>query len=524
MFSIRPIKQIKGLFSSYKNEQPVPADEYNANIRCMQQAIEHNGQLLEEHSEAFESLAKEKLPNNSVQTDLIADGAVTADKLSPDIRQYCLLSSDAISGYFKDFLLQHHKSKPDMQGVFMNGAITNVGQTLTRQTTYTKNVEYFGTQRLTVRDPDGRYEYSEYTIPYTSTAAPEKYRIEVPNYYPDTYHNVKETTQGWKTIIVLDQAYDINTETDSFNAHFNFFEGGYPREEYVGTSTATVSFKDISGNTVATINAVADADYYTTQNNYNRRGHNAKLSSLSAQVLQSVKSIEIVMSCSVRRRSNYDPLVMVDDMQPHAPSINLRFGTGTSEQMVHEISVPSVNSINSVAIGAYVKATTTVDFDTYKLNMAPYCTGECPYQPAPGFEAVVLAYVNETADSEYSAVLTDANAKRYYIRHDFQAPLIVSARIKEDKPADLHPDFIAGEYYSWPLHFIDNSYIAYTNLNEVVQDLKEYFSDYLEDITYTEYSLGNTQLGLQFNTTTNNITIESVSVAKYLGLTKPNLI
>jgi hypothetical protein len=522
MFSIRPIKQIKGLFSSYKNEQPVPADEYNANIRCMQQAIEHNGQLLEEHSEAFESLSKEKLPNNAVQTDLIADGAVTADKLSPDVQQQLKMSADSISSYFQDFLLQHHKSKPDMQGVFMNGSIIPINVTLSRQTTYTKTVTQLKSL-VSVENPadeDGPL----IQVPYQNSYAPATYKVGVSQYYTDG-RGIKGVDFSWLTRYVLDQAYDVNTATDTLSVAWNYqYQEGTGSSCYnTGRGTCIIRLKDINDNVIATLPETELNSYQTSDYNW-RRTIGANLSSLGSRVLSKVQIIEIETSYTDYAVSSYRyNFIMSSDQHPTL-SVNMRFGTGTSERMLHEALIPVSNNHNYVAIGAYVKATTTVDFNTYKFNMAPYCVGECPYQPAPGFESTVLAYVDETADSEYSAVLTDSTAKRYYIRHNFQAPLVISARIKSDKPADLHPDFIAGEYYSWPLHFIDNSYIAYANLNEVIQDLKEYFSDYLEDITYTEYSLGNAQLGVQFNTTTNNITVESVSAAKYAGLTKPNLI
>lgn len=524
MFSIEPIKKIKGLFSSYKNEQPVPAEEYNANIRCMQAAIEHNGQLLGEHSKAFESLSAEKLPDGAVQTELIADGAVTSEKLAPEIQTQIKTSAEALSSYFQDFLLQHHKSKPDMQGTFMNGSITAINKTLTRQTTYTKTVTHLAGGYLTIKDPNSDYVSDWIDVPYDNPATPASYKVQIPEWHPVHGTKVKGCGFSWLTRYVLDQAYDINTATDLFSAVWEYTaQVGGEHSAITGKGTCVVRLKDAAGNTLKTL-PQTNAKGTTKPNELYRYQKVADITALGTVVIPGVRIIEIETSYTdyVYSSSGTATFKMTDAMQPTL-TVNMRFGTGTTESMQYETNIPTANDLNYVAIGTYVKATTVVDFDTYKLNIAPYCIGTCPYQPAPGFETQTIAYINETADSEYSAELTDADAKRYYIRHNFQAPLIISARIKDNKPDDIQPDFIAGEYYSWPLHFADNSFIAYTNLKSTVEALKEQFSDYLEDITHTEYSLGSSQLGLQFNTLTNNLTVESVSVAKYAGLQKPDL-
>lgn len=518
MFLTEPIKKIKGLFNSYKNEQVVPADEYNANITCLQQAIEHNGVVLDEHAKAIEGIIAETLPVGSIQTDFIADEAITLPKLSPDIKDQMLLSPENISNYFQDFLLQQHKSNPDIRGVFMNGAVQAINKTLTRQTSYTKTVSHGSDEYLVVPDPD-RGSYYTMEIPYANQATPETYEIAVPTTHPQ-YGAVKGFGFAWVTRYTLDQAYDINTATDELTIQWDYvYETGSIYSQ--GGGSCEIYFKDANDATIATLPVTTLKSYQTSQG-YKRRVIGVNITQMSAEIFKNVSMIEIKTRCSDKLYDSglYTPK---DGIQPTL-SVNMRFGAGTTEYVQHETDIPVTNNLNYVAVGAYIKAATPVDFNTYKLNLAPYCVGVCPKQPAPGFESQVIAYINETADSNYSATLINSSTNHYYIRHNFQAPLIISAKIKENKPDDLHPDFTAGEYYSWPLHFTNNTYITYSTLEDTIQALKDYFSYYIEDITYTEYNLGTSNLRLKFNTTVNNVTIESVSVAKYSGFVKPGLV
>lgn len=529
MFSIEPIKKIKGLFSSYKNEQVVPAEEYNANIECLQQAIEHNGCLLDEHSKAFEKITTDKLPEGAVHTDLIADEAITLPKLSPDIRDQMLLTPDIVSGYFQDFITQCHKSSPDVRGVFMNGAIQTVNQTLARQTTYTKTVTH-GTDGYVLIGNYDCLESDWVKIPFTNEANPATYEINTDS----TGKSLKGCHFTWHTHYVLDQPYNINTATDLFTAHWDYMLEQYRADHSSGEGSCTVRFKDADGvvqaqfsNNLAKKPGAWDNTYATSRHD-TRTVVGVDISQTTAQVLENICVIEIETSYTdVVKGRIYDgrPNGRLDLPKDRAPtlSVNMRFGAGTTERAQYETTLPAVNNANYAVIGAYVKGITEVDLNTYKLNLAPHCVGTCPYQPAPGFEEQIVSYIDETEDSIYSTTLTDASANRYYVKHNFQAPLIISAKIKTNKPDRLHPDFIAGEYYSWPLHFATKTYITYSTLNDTIQALKEHFADYIEDITCTEYSLGGTQLGLQFNTTLNNLTVESVSVAKYPGFAKPSL-
>lgn len=523
MFLTKPIKKIKGLFDYYRNGQVVPAEEYNANTTAFREAIEHNGKVLEEHEAAFKDLTVAGLPKGGLQTEFIADEAVTVDKLASDIQNQMLLTPETVGAYFRDFLVQHHKSKPDMQGVFMNGAVTGVNQTLTRQSTYIKTVEHTAEGYLVIVNPDGEYSDDWIHVPYTNPAQPETYLVEIPERYLSK--RVKGCGFGWKTRYVLDQAYDIDTTTDLFVVMWDtVYQTEMNSTSYrTGRSSCVIRFKDANGALIASLPIMSLKTYHTPQTAC-RSVEGTDISEIPAQVFKNVQIIEIDTTWSDYTYSSKSTARyhMRADTQPSL-TVNMRFGTGTSEHLSYVTTLPVTNMLNYVAIGAYVKATTAVDFDTYKLNLAPYCVGTCPYQPAPGFEKQVLAYISDTADSKYESTLTNDSTHQYYIRHDFQAPLIISARISTNKPADLHPEFVAGEYYSWPLNFTDNTYIAYANVSDVISALKTYFEDHIEDITYTEYTLGTAQLGLQFDTTTNNITIESVSVAKYPGFAKPNI-
>lgn len=519
MFLTEPIKTIKGLFNSYKNEQVVPADEYNANITCLQQAIEHNGSVLDEHAKAIENIATGSLPEGAIQTGLIADEAVTLPKLEPNIRKNMLLTPETISNYFQDFIVQCHKSNPDIQGSFMNGAIQPVKQTLTRQTTYTKTVTHGDNEYLRVVDPDGDTSYRTITVPYANQGVAETYELAVPYSY-STYGVVKGFGFTWVTRYTLDQVYNINTATDELVIKWDHVSD--TKGDLSSSGYCEVLLKDANDITIATLPEKYFSSYTQSSSGYRHEIIGADIAQLSAQVFENVSVIEIKTKCYSSYPGfggSYDEQLL-KNLQPSL-SINMRFSAGTTEYMQYETTVPSANSINYATIGAHIKTTTPVDFNTYKFYLAPYCIGVCPHQPAPGFESQIISYINETDDSVYSASLIDSSSNRYYIRHNFQAPLIISAKIKEDKPDALHPDFTVGEYYSWPLHFTENTYITYSNLNDTIQGLKDYFSDYIEDITYTEYSLGTTQLGIRLGTTVNNVTVDSVSAAKYAGFIKP---
>ena len=138
MFETKPIKVIKGLFNNYLDEQNVTAAEYNGNITALKTAIEHNGNILDNHNEALQSLMNQQIPIKSIETDKLADGAVTTEKLAPEV-QYELntLKPDC----FGDLLLQFHKKNLGIYGTFMNGAIVETALRAVQPIQYTTTIK-----------------------------------------------------------------------------------------------------------------------------------------------------------------------------------------------------------------------------------------------------------------------------------------------------------------------------------------------------------------------------------------------
>ena len=506
---LKPVTKIEGLFNSYEDEQVVPAKEYNANITALKAAIEHNGSVMKEQQQTMDALVVDKLPVGGVTDEYLADGAVTLDKLDPQTKAQMLLSPENISAFFGDFLIQHHKSKPDMQGSFMNGTIRSVNTLLSKQMTYTRTVTH---------GAGGAYDYdsddNQIPINAPNLAAPETYTIKTDCGAVWGFH------YSWQTRYVLDEAYDINPTTDTFVLNWTFVYQEYSNPNS-GSGQVTVYFKNAAGETVFQTQHTNSDTSRNNNNSHWYRTYTVNLKDATTSILHGIKEVVIdtgmhFAGASKKRNPNNDPYTPTFE-------INFSFSNGTSETCLHNITVPSAGSVNYAVLAAYVKPAVTTDFDAYPLNIAPYCIGQCPYQPAPGLPESVFNYINRTEDSKYSVELTNSSTKQYFIRHEFQTPVIVSACISADKPANVHPEFIAGEYYSWPLSPVDNSYISYAKVNDVISAISDLLEGHIEDVSVTEYVFGDNQIAIQFNTTVNNVTVESMSIAQYPGFSKPTI-
>ena len=504
MSNLNPVTKLEGLFNTYEDEQVVPAKEYNANITALKKAIEHNGSVSKNQQNAIDALVVNKLPAGGVTNEYVADDTLTLDKLAPDVREQLVYTTDNYGVIFKDFINQMHRSLPTLRGSFLNGAVQSINKTLTKQLEYTKTVEQ---TRFQVGKKDEGY------ITHDNAAAPETYKID------DNYSTfgVRAT---WQTTCNLNGTYTINPKTDTFKFTWQVvsqIDGtGYSGSD----GSATVYFKNAKGESLLELKAeYKDSCYSSVTRNFYYK-YVVDLTEQASAVINGVTHIVIKTTVELSANGKYFNTHKKDC----SPSfvLDMSFSTETTTVCRKDCSVPISNMLPFVALTAHVKSTAGAELDKDSLHMAPYCIGQCPHDPAPNFNKTVLGYVDETNDSKYSAECVDSTNHCYFIRHEFQAPVIISAKVSEDKPNGVQPDFAAGAYYSWPLNPTDRkSYIAYTDVASVIEALTKSFNGHLEDFTCTDYSLGSVNMALQLSTKLSNILVESIGVSQYTKFQNP---
>lgn len=97
------IKKIRGLFTNYKDNSVVPASEYNANIKALQNAIEINAEALEEQEQYTIALVEAAIPNGGLKTQHISDYAITRNKLTPALQEQTDVEA-VLSDFCKDYV------------------------------------------------------------------------------------------------------------------------------------------------------------------------------------------------------------------------------------------------------------------------------------------------------------------------------------------------------------------------------------------------------------------------------------
>ena len=553
MLNLNPIKIIKGLFNHYRDNEVVPASEYNANVTLLKQAIEHNGEILNEHQQQINAFLKQTIPVDSVTAEQIQDNAITPEKLSEEVLTSTLLTSENVNALYGDLIPQLHKQDLGIYGAFMNGSITKVEKTLENLIAYTRVTDHGDcTARVWLTDDK---VYGDAII--TNHASPSDYKTDI--YFTDGDKNAEVTMYSfdaaWETTYNLGGAYNLPIKSDTFEFTWYAYSGV---NLLTGSATVdNIKFFNASGAEIEV------DDKYLVQEGVSKfignkvyRGVRLKFSDADTTI-NGVCRITITHAAQYEHTSSRGITRFGDSYSPLAPVFSISATESTGAEAIYQSVYDAIGSQNRIKIGVRVSVPTdtTVNFEeSNKLQFSVLCTGDYSLpqigstwvNAAYGTSLPVQDYISPSADMEYTVTKEDDTT--YYITQEFQAPVLLSAlvecsagAIEEMSEKHMFENLIYNTYDSFIKSLTSDkpNYIVWCHKPQSgpveylsAKDALELYEDFCTEATgfndqvpfypisvlgmcVQSFNIGTDVVDIKIASNLTNITIESVSVARY---------
>ena len=555
MLNLNPIKIIKGLFNHYRDNEVVPASEYNANITLLKQAIEHNGEILNEHQQQINSFLNQTIPVDSITTEKIQDDAITPEKLSEEVLTSTLLTSENVNALYGDLIPQLHKQDLGIYGAFMNGSITEVNKTLKNLISYTRSTEHGAcTARVYLTDDK---VYGDTQV--TNHTASFDYKTDI--YLTDSSNNkitMYDFNATWKTTYDLDKEYNLKVDPNTFEFIWYAYRG-----VNLLTGSATIDSVEFLDKNRAVI---AVQKEYLVQNTVSKSIGNKEYCGIQLKfsdkapadtTVDGVRHIVITHTAQYEHTSSRGITRFGDSYSPLAPVFSISATESTGAEAIYQSVYDAIGSQNRIKIGVRVSVPTdtTVNFEeSNKLQFSVLCTGDYSLpqigstwvNAAYGTSLPVQDYISPSADMEYTVTKEDDTT--YYITQEFQAPVILSAlvecsagAIEEMSEKHMFEDLIYNTYDSFIKSLTSDkpNYIVWCHKPQSgpveylsAKDALELYEDFCTEATgfndqvpfypisvlgmcVQSFNIGTNVVDIKIASNLTNITIESVSVARY---------
>ena len=505
---LTPIKIIKGLHTAYRHKDTVTHTAYNDNIKVLQQAVEHNGEVLDEAQAAIKDLIVDKLPDGSVTTELISEEAVTEDKLAKDIQTNKLVSHNALADYFKDLIPGLHKTVPELVGTFLNGSITSVKKTLSVPLNCEVSVAH-NQDICFVEDED----YVKW--PAVNKAAPETFAVDLQGY--SIPGRIWDAYYGWIMTIDLKNSYKLGETGDSFNLKLDYCYrfGATAASGGDEHSVAITKFvlKNAQKQTIATIRPSETAFFKKTLVSW--RDHNrwpwcTDTYSLNAngKVYDNVRFIEVFIEVEehTKGRGSWDwkssnadwlkltPAYPKTDISLTVLSTGAAPGENDFDEMQYIDRLSAPGSRQSLTLGARLSTTAAVTFTEALLALSVHAIGNIPQDLHASQNFGDAATITDYFPAQLADVVNSEDKTSHFVTWEFTPPLIVTGTTSTGT-------------YSWIKH--EGAFIYPDNVDMLVEAYG------LTDVVCTPFEIGSELININLSTTQTDTTIESISVARH---------
>lgn len=519
-----PITKIEGLFADYGDEEVVQAKEYNGNVKALKNAVEHNGGILSTHAKKIESLSAGNIPAGGVSTDLIADAAVTEEKLSPEVRNTMLLTTETIAAYFKDYLIQVHKYTPDIKGTFLNGSILDVNASFKTDLNYSKKV----TLAITAKQyNDDSFADGTVVTVKNNYFAPETYRL-CPNL--KGLGRLYYYTGVWTTEYVFNEPITI-TASDSYA----FGQKVHTDRWYCGCDIDFISISAISTNG-------AEVDFLEQFECLKTDGHSSindwdwdykqcvfKPNS-DFTPLTNVKKIKVVHKVRVSAAGVNGGYASFDGYANHRYAKNDAYTevlqtTQTSAKVTYQGASDSSGKLTNAHFSFRIidekGATRNINFSDTPLEVGVHCTASFvegselhafdKYYPQEDYINCTLA-----ENSIYKA--TKVSNTEHFVEQTFSAPLCIVFDITDTVRFTKFGTLYAGTYkLCYDAYDADKAYIYRDNYSACLESLYADCSDAskITNVRSAFFEIGNSIVKYKASTPIMDVILKDVCAVRY---------
>ena len=515
-----PITKIEGLFADYGDEEVVLAKEYNGNVKALKGAIEHNGDILKTHAEKMKSLSAGNIPEGGVSTDLIADSAVTEEKLSPEVRNTMLLTTETIASYFKDYLIQVHKHTPDIKGTFLNGSILDVNESFKTDLAYTRTVT------LAINAVIWNYDIKKYE---TRVITRNKYAPDSYCLCPYITGDCGSFTGVWTTLYTFNTPISIN-RSDRYSFKHKLVYDNYDKGDVSFRSVKALKTDgteiDLSEYFERTIEETGDVttDFRTTLQTYSFSP------SAAFVTLTDIKSIRVVHRAEVRPVGVNDGYRYYNGYAEESYAKRAVYSevlqtTQVSSKMTYQGFSDSLGDLTHAHFSFRIideeGASRATDFSDTPLEIGVYCTAALvegtelrafdKYYPQEGFIDCTLS-----EGAVYKA--TKVSNTEHFVEQTFYAPHCIIFDISDTVQFTKFGTKHAGTYkLCYDAYSADKAYIYDQNYSTCLESLYADCSDAskITNVRSAPFSIGSTSIKYKVSTNIMDIMLKDVCAVRY---------
>lgn len=516
-----PITKIEGLFADYGDEEVVLAKEYNGNVKALKGAIEHNGDILKTHAEKMKALSAGNIPEGGVSTDLIADSSVTEEKLSPEVRNTMLLTTETIASYFKDYLIQVHKHTPDIKGTFLNGSILDVNESFKTDLTYTKATA-LSINASIYNDDIEKYETKVIT---RNKYAPDSYYL-----CPYITGDCQWYSGTWDTKYTFN-APSIITATDRYS--FTYKISYASKSVSITYNRASIKFSKVQA--VKIDGTVVDLTEHFVQRTKDTSGHtvteNYKFTPKeSFTPITDVIAIELRHSATITLGSsnfNYERCrgyVLEECAKDAAYSSTLQV-TQVSAKMTYQGFSDSLGNLSRAHFSFRIideKGTERpINFSDTPLEVGVYCTAALvegtelrafdKYYPQEDF-------INCTLSEGTTYKATKVSDTEHFVEQTFYAPHCIIFDVLDTVQFTKFGTLHAGTYkLCYDAYNVDRAYIYSQNYSTCLESLYADCSDIskITNVRSAPFSIGSTSIKYKVSTNIMDVMLKDVCAVRY---------
>lgn len=526
------IRKIVGLFSKYNAKEVVTNEEYNANIRTLQEAIETNAEALAEQQEYSKALVNAAIPAGGITTEHIAPYAITTDKLTPALQEHTHVES-MLSDFCKDYVPSYlYKTMPaTFTGPLFNSHISALNKKLTYKPNCTVSVSHDNAAGWFVKYDDEGNGMQWCTTALNNTASPKTFDIN----FTTGDRAFRHYTGGWVVTYDLGAPWDIGELTDFISINWKYISvfGTY-KNSYVDRATSDVSailIRDKDGANILKDEELYDiSKYFKTESvtkKYDDRHETsvncAFMPNLITTKLTGVRYIDFYIKYTYTHRGErtvHNGIVAenVLKMPTNVLTNTIQLSKITegavpnSKDLTASVLVPCKGSLEHLTVAAKINApniTRAFTEDEIVLNIpymgiapAPLLSSEKLYTTAYTYNALV----NDTVHSELikaqfiEDILLEDNT--HLVKWVIE-PYYISTGTFGNDAGDL-----AGATYSY---FDCNNMLCLKKMANLTAVLT--FDN--DSIILTPFTPGIDSVQLNFQSTITDLTINSVCVARH---------
>ena len=505
---LTPIKIIKGLHTAYRHKDTVTHTAYNDNIKVLQQAIEYNGEVLDEAQGAIKDLIVDKLPDGSVTTELILDEAVTEDKLTKDIQDNKLVSHNALADYFGDIIPELHRNIPELSGAFLNGSVTSVKKVLATPLNCEVSI---------VHNRDICFVEDEDSVkwPAVNAAVPETFAVDMQDY--ELPGRIWDAYYGWIMTIDLKNSYKLGETGDSFNLKLDYcYRFGSTAASGGDVHNAEITkfvLKNAQNQTIATIKPSETAFFkknsvkWKDRNNWPWYTDTYSLNA-NGKVYDKVRFIEVFIEVEEHtygrgswtwKDSNTDwfkltPAYPKTDINLTKLSTGAAPGENNFAEMQYTSTLSAPGSRQGLTLGAHLSTTSAVTFADALLTLSVHAIGNIPPDLHTSQDFGDIAAITGYFPAQLTTVSSSEDRLSHFVKWDFTPPLIVTGTTSTGT-------------YSWIKY--KDAFIY----PDTVDALVEAYG--LTDVICTPFEVGSELINITLVTTQIDTTVESISTARH---------